>query len=390
MNIPLGLRLALRFLFSRGTSSFSSYASWLAIGGLSIGVTSLMLTASIIQGFENTISEKLSNFDGQGRLGNIFGKSFYVSDPSIKSIIKDTPGEFHPFVKDMALIRFGSKADGVIIEGVEVPPQIISKISTTKINDGNIIIGKGLASYLGVNVNDKIYLQGLATGGPLSNIPRIKPFTVSFIYYSGLQEYDKSLAYVSINDSRSLFSLDENEVSGLILNSILPSKFKLDVQYPYYFETWKDKHSLLFEWISVQRWPAYIMFGLIALVGIVNLIAAITMIIIEKTNQVGILLAQGAHKSMLRNIFILLGGFIGLIGGLIGGCISIVFILIQLNYNILEIPADIYFMDQIPFSFDYGMFLLILLLSFLLSLVASLLPLRVLSSLKPAIALRYE
>ena len=390
MKIPLCLRFSLRFLFFRGTSSFSSYASWLAIGGLSIGVTSLMLTASIIQGFENTISEKLSNFDGQGRIGNIFGRSFYVSDPFIKSLINDTPGEFSPFVKDMALIRFGSKAEGVIIEGIEVLPNIVSKTSMTKINNGNIIIGKGLASSLDIKVNDRIYLQGLSAGGPLSNIPRIKPFTVSAIYYSGLQEYDKSLAYISINDSRSLFSLNENEVSGLILNDILPSDFNLEVKYPFYFETWKEKHSLLFEWISVQQWPAYIMFGLIALVGIVNLIAAITMIIIEKTNQVGILFAQGAPKSMLRNVFILLGGFIGFIGGLIGGCISIVFIMIQLKYSILEIPADVYFMDQIPFSFDYVMFLFILLMSFFLSLIVSLLPIRFLSALKPATALRYE
>jgi len=349
-----------------------------------------MLTASIIQGFENTISEKLSNFDGQGRIGNIFGRSFYVSDPFIKSLINDTPGEFSPFVKDMALIRFGSKAEGVVIEGIEVLPNIVSKTSRTKINNGNIIIGKGLASSLDIKVNDRIYLQGLSAGGPLSNIPRIKPFTVSAIYYSGLQEYDKSLAYISINDSRSLFSLNENEVSGLILNGILPSDFNLEVKYPFYFETWKEKHSLLFEWISVQQWPAYIMFGLIALVGIVNLIAAITMIIIEKTNQVGILFAQGAPKSMLRNVFILLGGFIGLIGGLIGGCISIVFIMIQLKYSILEIPADVYFMDQIPFSFDYVMFLFILLMSFFLSLIVSLLPIRFLSALKPATALRYE
>ena len=140
MKIPLCLRFSLRFLFFRGTSSFSSYASWLAIGGLSIGVTSLMLTASIIRGFENTISEKLSNFDGQGRIGNIFGRSFNVSDPFIKSLINDTPGEFSPFVKDMALIRFGSKAEGVVIEGIEVLPNIVSKTSRTKINNGNIII----------------------------------------------------------------------------------------------------------------------------------------------------------------------------------------------------------------------------------------------------------
>jgi len=132
------------------------------------------------------------------------------------------------------------------------------------------------------------------------------------------------------------------------------------------------------------------MFGLIALVGLVNLIAAIMMIIIEKTNQIGILLAQGISKSVLRDIFIIQGGFIGLLGGLIGGVLSIIMIIIQLKYRILEIPSDIYFMDKVPVSFDYIIFLIILMLSFFLSLLASWFPVRNLSSIKPANALRYE
>ena len=388
MKTPVRFKFALRFLFSKGSGTFSSYASLLAIGGLSIGVSSLMLTVSIINGFHNTISEKLSGFEGDGRIGHILGKSININDTEIDSLVNMWPNEISPFIKGIALLRFGPKAEGVIIEGVDAPPNLISNIDN--IDDGSIIIGKGLASYLNIKVNDKIYLQGLSSDEPLSNFPKIRSFKVSGIFYSGLQEYDNSLAYISLYDARSILALGETHISGLIFNNQETTSSMLDVNYPYYYETWKQKHALLFEWISLQRWPAYLMFGLIALVGLVNLIAAIMMIIIEKTNQIGILLAQGISKSVLRGIFIIQGGFIGLLGGLIGGVLSIIMIIIQLKYRILEIPSDIYFMDKVPVSFDYIIFLIILMLSFFLSLLASWFPVRNLSSIKPAHALRYE
>ena len=81
----------------------------------------------------------------------------------------------------------------------------------------------------------------------------------------------------------------------------------IHIKYPFYLETWRDQHALLFEWISIQRWPAYIMFGLISLVGLVNLVAAISMIIIEKSQQIGILYAQGFTRRKLQKIFIYQG-----------------------------------------------------------------------------------
>ena len=386
MNIPVSLRIALRFSFSKTSGTFSSYATFLAIGGLSIGVCALILTSSIINGFDNIISEKLSNLEGNGRLVNILGKTININEPVIDSLISSGPNSITPFTNGIALLRFGSKAEGVIIEGLDTPPPSLANIYD--INDGSIILGKGIALSLNINVNDKVYLQSLPSKEPLSTIPKIKSFNVRGFFYSGLQEYDKSLAYISLNDSRSLLSMNREEISGLIFNNEeLSSKVK--VQYPYYYESWKEKHALLFEWISLQRWPAYFMFGLIAIVGLVNLVAAISMIIIEKTKQIGILLAQGMPRSILQYLFIIQGGFIGLLGSLFGGGLALVIIAIQLKYKIIKIPSDIYFMDQIPVSFDYLAFFIILMISIILSLFVSWFPVRKLSNLKPAYALRY-
>ena len=124
MNIPVSLRIALRFSFSKTSGTFSSYATFLAIGGLSIGVCALILTSSIINGFDHIISEKLSNIEGNGRLVNILGKTININEPVIDSLISSGPNSITPFTNGIALLRFGSKAEGVIIEGIDTLPSL--------------------------------------------------------------------------------------------------------------------------------------------------------------------------------------------------------------------------------------------------------------------------
>jgi len=220
---------------------------------------------------------------------------------------------------------------------------------------------------------------------------RIKSLTVVGLYHSGLSEYDKTLGYVSIKDAQSLLGYDEDTATGWVLysketfNQTLP-----DISYPYVMETWRQRHALLFEWIQIQRWPAFIMFGLIALVGIVNIIAALAMIIVEKKAQVGILVSQGFPKSNMQMVFMIQGGFIGIMGGLFGGLAALGIIFLQLKFELFTISEEIYFMDQIPMSFDKPMFLLILALSYILCMAASWWPSKAILRLKPAQALLYE
>ena len=156
------------------------------------------------------------------------------------------------------------------------------------------------------------------------------------------------------------------------------------------YEDWKSRHSLLFEWIKLQRWPAYIMFGLITVVGLVNLIASLNMIIQEKKGQIAILLSQGIRINDLKFIFMLQGGIIGLFGATIGGFFSALLIIIEKKINILRIPSDIYFMDKVPLVFDLVTFLSVALIVFFISLLFSLIPLKYLKKIKIAPTLKYE
>ncbi len=382
------LRLALRYLFSPNKGSFSSTASWLAIGGLSIGITALMLTASIIHGFQQVISEKLSSFEGQGRVKHILGNQIDRMNPKLDSLIQSHPQSFSPFIRGVCMVRAGANADGVLVEGIENLPKAISE-NHNKINPGEIVLGHGLAQELKIQSGDKVFLQVFSSGHSLTFSRKIKPFVIKEIFHSGLQEYDKTLAYIHLTDARKLFGFETGKVSGFIVNGDVAT-IQAQISYPYFFESWRNRHAMLFEWIALQRWPAYIMFGLIALVGIVNIMAAIAMIILEKSGQIGILLAQGTPRHALKKIFMIQGGFIGLMGGMIGGLVSIGIIYLQLKFEILTIPSEIYFMDQIPFSFDFPVFGTILMITFLCCIIASWWPTKSVSKMKPAEVLRYE
>lgn len=388
--MSLSVRLALRYFFKQRLGSFSNYASWLAVGGLSIGIAALMLTASIIEGFENTLSEKLSIFEGKARIKNIFGKKLDLTNPSIDSLLDNSSGFIDQFIKGSCLIRFGAGAEGIIIEGRSNLPSTSYLTTFKELNPGEVVIGISLAENMNIEIGDRLYLQSFSLGENIFNTPKIKSVVVSNIFFSGLNEYDNTLVFMRLDETRKFFNYLSTEVSGLIIKNESSVPIEMDIKYPFYLETWRDQHALLFEWISIQRWPAYIMFGLISLVGLVNLVAAISMIIIEKSHQVGILYAQGFTRRKLQKIFIYQGGLIGLIGSLIGGLLSIIIIFLQKKYRLLEIPSDIYFMDQIPFSFNYPVFFQIVFCVLIFSLFISWFPTKSISSIRPSKLLRYE
>ena len=132
------------------------------------------------------------------------------------------------------------------------------------------------------------------------------------------------------------------------------------------------------------------MFGLITFVGLINLFAAIAMIIIEKNGPITILLSQGMDITSLRRVFMLQGGIIGILGALVGGLVSIILISIQVKFSVFKIPSEIYFMDQVPFSFEIGKYLSIFILVSILSILSAWLSTRSFKNFSPALVLRYE
>ena len=402
--MKLSLHLALRHLSSSDKSNFSSFAGKLSIIGLSFGIASLILTMSVYQGFENTISNKIASFDGHYRFQDILGRSI-DENSDLNSVLDNILSErkdpiIRSFVQGPALIRKGINAEGVIIEGISgnglVEPLNNLLISGTgTFSDNSIIIGKSLSDKYGLVIGDPLVIFDLSSISDISGMYRLKQFTIGGIFHSGLSEYDNNMIYTSIQNAQYLLDI-EDKISGKVVyftqNNFSSISELIDekLRYPYYSNSWKEKHHTLFKWLEVQKLPIIIIFGMISLVAIVNIISALTMIVLDKIKTIGVLQAVGFRKKQINLIFLLKGAIIGIIGSFIGLFIALVLGWMQMKYHILSISEDIYFMDHLPVSFNINNILLILILGIISSLIASYWPARIAANIKPADAMRYE
>ncbi len=172
-----------------------------------------------------------------------------------------------------------------------------------------------------------------------------------------------------------------NKVSGYIINSDIETDDLLknlngSVNYPYFLETWMDRHQVIFTWIRTQTLPIIIIFSLITLVGITNIMATVSLLVNERSKEIGILLSQGFQKYQIRNIFLIESGLIGLIGSTIGVLLAIFFTFIQSRYNFIPLPEEVYFMNSLPIIFDYNLCFVIMLLSSFITIFSSIFPIK--------------
>ena len=403
MSLKLVNQIAFRHLKSPQKGSFTTFAAILAILGLGLGIAALVLTFSILEGFESTISEKIARFDGHIRIENFMNRTFTENDSNFVNAIEKSPIDFShsSYIQSPALLRRGSGADGVVAIGLsksgrdDVLSSVIAE-GTTQLDSKSIIIGKRLAEDQGISIGNKIVLFDLQSIGRLAGGQRFRQFEVVGLFHSGLLEYDKTIVYVDIEDAQYIFNA-EDRVSGHMLftdnlNEVRPlfKHLESELGYPYFILSWKDKHKILFDWIDLQKWPILIIFGMISFVGIVNIISSLSMIIFEKVREIGTLLSLGLSKKYIRRIFLLEGLMIGVLGSLLGLIIALGLAMLQIKFQIFILPEDIYFMDHIPLKVSWLKTLIIVLIGIISAVIASLWPVYRASKIHPAEALRYE
>ena len=378
----LYLQFILRYFRYGKKRSFSSNAINLATIGLAIGVFSLLVTISVIKGFENVLSNKLINVDGKIRLKTIFGSSISELDKIDSTILQSNlKMDVIPFIRGSIVLHKNKVNEGLLLEGVNYLPNFDHLVNGDNfIMDDEIIIGSSLTESLKLDSSEALILVPL--GGLIGDVKNLKYYKLILrrTFTTGMDEYDRNLAYVSINTAQKIFNMN-NKVSGYIINSDIKTDELLNnlngsIKYPYFLETWRDRHQVIFTWIRTQTLPIVIIFSLITLVGITNVMATVSLLVNERGKEIGILLSQGFQKYQIRNIFLIESGFIGLIGSTTGVLLAIFFTFIQNRYNFIQLPEEVYFMNSLPIFFDYNLCVVIMLLSLFITIFSSFLPLK--------------
>ena len=397
MNISF--YLSLRHIQSKHKSGFARTASILSILGLSIGISALLITLFILNGFERVISEKITEIDGHIRIKHFLNEPINPSEYELdKNFLNNNSFSQGIFIQRPALLRKGQLAEGVIVEGMNnADLNFIDKLLIKGYSDlshKEVIIGQRLAELYKIKINDKVTLFDLST--IYKNRKRFMQFSVRGIFNSGMTEFDKNSIYIKIEDAKTLFKMEE-QISGYILR--LKNVGELDninklinsnISYPLMSMSWKEKNRALYKWLKVQRWPILFIFGLITLVAIVNIASSLLMIIIDKTKQIGLLSAIGMPRKKIKEIFLIKGLIIGFFGTFIGSLIAVILAFLQNNYKIIGVPEDIYFMNFIPIDIDFKQILMISLISLIVSSLVSYWPSIRSSKIPPAEALKYE
>ena len=412
------LWIAYRYLRARREDGFISIVSWFSLIGISLGVATLIIVMSVMNGFREELLSRIIGLNGHATL-YIKEKSENFNVENIEKILLefDEVVDIVPLVESTVMITFKGKSRGVVVRGLSIKDikentlleQSINNITLNKFNEQNtIIIGERLAASLHLKIGDDVTIispSGLNT--PFGNAPMAKKFIFAGTFNLGMYEYDSSVLFMKINNLRDFMGYRKNHIDNIELFYNNPedsdlTSYKIreildSIELSNVVVPWTSRHAQLFSALEVERNVMFIILTLIILVAAFNIISSMIMLVRDKESSISILRTIGISKNSILRIFIVVGASIGVMGTTIGFIIGLLFTLnIQKIQNLLEsitgsdlFAAEIYFLSKLPAKIDFYEVGLVVLFALVLSLLATLYPAWRASRVDPIKVLRH-
>ena len=351
------LLIAKKFMLGGAGSGPSRLNGWISIIGMIIGAFAILISLSVMNGFEKRVIEKLIGFEGDIRItsnvDNNLEKIFNEinSDPSIDKALlyKERIGMIFAKNDSKRIVTFKS----IDIENLD------SFYNIDFINKGidnsgqSIVIGNLLAQRLNVSVGDPLTIMSPIDQSSSLGLPILLDVKVGKIFNSQVLDFDDRIVFINKEMGNRIF-LRKKNYDGIDLRLIdrknlssIVLKIKNDFKNISVF-SWEDLHKALINAMRLERLGALAVLCLIILVSSFNLISTLVLVIIQKIRQIGILRAIGVSNLDIRKIIVTQGVLIGGIGVLIGTLLSLLLIIIQNIYGVIPIPSDIYFISELP------------------------------------------
>jgi len=399
-----------RYLFSRKHLSLISVLTSISIAGITLGTALLIIILSVFNGFFDVIRGFLLSFDPDIRI-ELNEANAMPFDPDLINRLQDHSDvvQVAPYVEGKAmLISEGNQNDVVIVRGIERSSHIrISDLEqsvqngvfdlSVQNNRPGLVISNTFSNQYGLDSGDEIVLlsaAGMRRAITQFSAPRVSRFQVRGSY-NIQQIIDDDIAYINLEAAQRLFNM-QNEITGLDLqltDTDRAEEVKQEVQQmlgpDYRLQSWYDLQKPLYDVMYLEKWGSYLILMIIVLVAALNIVGSLTMIVIQKKKDIGVLISMGMTPKKIKQIFISQGIQIGIIGCGIGGVLGVFTAWLQQEYGLVKLTSS-FIIDAYPVSIQPLDIVLVVGGSLILCLAASWYPATRAAAVEPADAVRGE
>jgi lipoprotein-releasing system permease protein len=412
--------IGLRYLKAKRKQTFISIITVISIAGVMVGVMALIVVLSVMSGFQTTLREKILGTQAHLVVLRASEGGMDRYEEAIKKV-EGVQGVVSaaPFIFSQVMLSSPSGTSGVVLKGID--PARVGKVTelahnlkagrlqdlkeTVDKDFPGIILGVELAKHLSVNIDDPIQvISPLGTMTPMGMMPKMKQYRIKGMFYTGMYEYDNTMAYVSLGSAQKFFAM-EDRVTGIEIktNNIYKVKeigkeIRKTMGFPFWTKDWMDMNRNLFAALKLEKIIMFIILVLIVLVAAFNIISTLIMVVMEKNKDIAILKSMGAPPAGILKIFMIEGGVIGVVGTVLGTIsgLAIAFNLENLIdslenlFGFKILARDVYYIEKFPSQVNFLDVSLIVITAILISLFATLYPSYRASKLDPTETLRYE
>ena len=412
---PLELFIGLRYLRAKRRNHFISFISLSSALGIALGIVVIITVLSVMNGFHSEVRDRMLRMASHAHLLNLHGnlEDWQRAKDSIKHIEEIVA--VAPYIEAQAMLVKSSQVAGVQLTGID--PAIETQVSDIEDflldqnlhvltpNQFNILIGSELAKYLGVKVGDKVTLIAPeASVTPAGILPKMRRFTVAGIYEIGMNQFDRNTALIHLGDAQKLYRYGD-AVSGLRLKLAdlfmvpnLTYHVNNELNGKYWMTDWTKRHQNFFRAVKMEKTMMFVIMVLIVAVAAFNVVSMLIMVVTDKQADIAILRTYGISSKSILWIFIIQGSLIGIFGtllGVIGGIAltlnleSIIqFVEQMIGQKVLD--PSVYYITDLPVALHVSDVSFVALISFSLTILATIYPAMKAASTQPAQALRYE
>ena len=397
------LWLGLRYLFARHRERFISVSAALSIGGMALGVAALLVVLSVMSGFDHDIKEKLVGINAHLMVDTREGAQ------DIPELMRQLSAMDHvvgvsPFIAGQGMLQLPDRPFGVLVRGMDVEREAqVSRLAeylvlgTFPRNDDDVVIGTELSAVIRAGLGDRLQLVSPVDG-------KTHGLLVSGIFRSGMYETDAFMVGVTLSRAQRFYDL-EGGVHGLSVkldelerSTAMQQAVQERLGGSYIVRTWMELNPALFGALRVEKLVMFVIVTLVIVVAALNIMSMLTMSVMEKTKEIGVLRALGATRWSVATLFLVQGCIVGLLGiglGLAGG------LALTLNLNTLVrgaeaafgislFPPSVYYLDTIPTQIHTTDVTAVITAAFCLAVLAGTYAAIRAARLAPVEALRYE